>query len=150
MRFVQIERIDEFNGVDGGLEVVLSRIVNGHLGSCNCDICFVFFTSLIGIGSKADLDDRALLCSSGARTPAERTYTFSIDLGTVRLLPRAHWIAQASIVLLAAGALGRRDSNATRVTVRNTRASNVCHTVGAAFDAHCAHFVIARIAPLVV
>ena len=107
MRFVQIERIDEFNGVDGGLEVVLSRIVNGHLGSCNCDICFVFFTSLLGIGSEADLDDWALLSASGARAPAERSHTFGIDLGTVRLLPRAHWIAEASIVLLAAGALGR-------------------------------------------
>ena len=107
MRFVQIERIDELNGVDGGLEVVLSRIVNGHLGSCNCDICFVFFTSLFGVGSKADLDGRAVLSSSGAHAPAERTNTFGIDLGTVRFLPRAQWIAEASIVLLAVGALGR-------------------------------------------
>ena len=150
MRFVQIERIDELNGVDGGLKVVLSRIVNGHLGSCNSDICLVLFTSLFGVGSEADLDDWALLSAGGARAPAERTHTFGIDLGTVRLLPRAHWIAEASIVLLAVGAPGRCDSKTTRVTVRKTRASNVCHTVGAAFDAHGAHFVIARIAPLVV
>ena len=116
LRFVQLERVYEFNCFDDGPPIVLGSILHGHLNSIGSDILNVLLAGL----SMTEADTPALLRASGARSPADRAYAISINKGAIGVLPGTFRVAKRTVNLLALGAFSRRSTEATVIRVRLT------------------------------